>query len=31
MEIWAITVVAALAGAFGSFLQKRSQEMDKTR
>ena len=28
MEIWAITVVAALAGAFGSFLQKRGQEMD---
>jgi len=31
MEIWAITVVAALAGAFGSFLQKRGQEMDETR
>ena len=28
MEIWAITVVAALAGAFGSFLQKRGQEID---
>ena len=31
MEIWAITVVAALAGAFGSFLQKRGQEMDDKR
>jgi hypothetical protein len=31
MEIWAITVVAALAGAFGSFLQKRGQEIDETR
>jgi hypothetical protein len=31
MEIWAITVVAALAGAFGSFLQKRGQEMDAKR
>ena len=29
MEIWAITVVAALAGAFGSFLQKRGQEIDE--
>jgi hypothetical protein len=29
MEIWAITVVAALAGAIGTFLQKRGQEMDK--
>jgi hypothetical protein len=28
MAIWAITVVAALAGAFGSFLQKRGQEID---
>ncbi len=27
MEIWAITVIAALAGAFGSFLQKRGEEM----
>ena len=26
MEIWAITVIAALAGAFGSFLQKRGEE-----
>jgi len=31
MEIWAITVVAALAGAFGSFLQKRGQEMGDER
>ena len=31
MEIWAITVVAALAGAFGSFLQKRGQEIAHTR
>jgi len=28
MEIYAITVVAALAGAFGSFLQTRGQERD---
>ena len=28
MEIWAITVIAALAGAFGSFLQKRGQEIE---
>jgi hypothetical protein len=27
MEVYAITVVAALAGAFGSFLQKRGQEL----
>jgi hypothetical protein len=27
MEIWAITVIAALAGAFGSFLQKRGEEL----
>jgi hypothetical protein len=31
MEIYAITVIAALAGAFGSFLQKRGQEMDGER
>jgi hypothetical protein len=31
METWAITVIAALAGAFGSFLQKRGQEMDEAR
>src|SRR5450631_1325970 len=31
MEIWAITVVAALAGEFGSFLQKRGQEIAHTR
>ena len=28
MEIWAITVIAALAGAMGSFLQKRNAEID---
>lgn len=28
MEIWAIVVIAALAGALGSFLQKRGQEID---
>jgi hypothetical protein len=28
MEIWAITVVATLAGAMGSFLQKRGAEID---
>ena len=27
MEIWAITVIATLAGAMGSFLQKRGEEM----
>jgi hypothetical protein len=27
MEIWAITVVATLAGAMGSFLQKRGEEI----
>jgi hypothetical protein len=31
MEIYAITVIAALAGALGSFLQKRGQEMDEKR
>jgi hypothetical protein len=31
MEIYAITVVATLAGAFGSFLQKRGQEIDAKR
>ncbi|HEX3510092.1 MAG TPA: ion channel [Solirubrobacteraceae bacterium] len=33
MEIWAITVIAALAGAMGSFLQKRGEEelADKRR
>jgi len=31
MEIYAITVVASLAGAFGSFLQKRAQEADSSR
>jgi len=29
MEIWAITVIAALAGALGSFLQKRGQERER--
>ena len=28
MEIWAITVIATLAGAIGSFLQKRGEEID---
>lgn len=28
MEIYAITVIATLAGAVGSFLQKRGQEID---
>lgn len=28
MEIYAVTVIAALAGAFGSFLQKRGQEIE---
>lgn len=28
MEIWAITVIATLAGAIGSFLQKRGQERE---
>jgi hypothetical protein len=27
MEIWAITVIATLAGAMGSFLQKRGEEL----
>ena len=29
MEIWAVTVIATLAGALGSFLQKRGQEIDE--
>jgi hypothetical protein len=29
MEIYAITVIATLAGAMGSFLQKRGQEIDE--
>jgi hypothetical protein len=29
MEIYAITVIATLAGAVGSFLQKRGQEIDQ--
>ena len=29
MEIYAITIIAALAGAIGSFLQKRGTEIDK--
>lgn len=28
MEIYAITVIASLAGAIGSFLQKRGEELD---
>jgi hypothetical protein len=31
MEIYAITIIATLAGAIGSFLQKRGQEMDAKR
>jgi hypothetical protein len=31
MEIYAISVIATLAGAFGSFLQKRGQEIDAER
>jgi len=31
MEIYAISVIATLAGAFGSFLQKRGQEIDEKR
>jgi hypothetical protein len=31
MEIYAISVIATLAGAIGSFLQKRGQELDDGR
>jgi hypothetical protein len=31
MEIYAISVIATLAGAFGSFLQKRGEEIDDKR
>ena len=31
MEIYAITVIAGLAGAIGTFLQKRGQEIDDKR
>lgn len=31
MEIWAVSVIATLAGALGSFLQKRGQEIDQKR
>jgi hypothetical protein len=31
MEIWAITVIATLAGAMGSFLQRRGEELDPIR
>ncbi len=31
MEIYAITVIATLAGAVGSFLQKRGEEIDRQR
>jgi hypothetical protein len=31
MEIYAITVIAALAGAFGAFIQKRGLELDAKR
>jgi hypothetical protein len=30
-EIYAISVIAALAGAIGSFLQKRGQEIEDKR
>jgi hypothetical protein len=29
MEVWAITVIATLAGAMGSFLQKRGEEIEE--
>ena len=29
MEIYAITIIATLAGAFGSFIQKRGREIDE--
>lgn len=31
MEVYAITVIATLAGALGSFFQKRGQEIDDKR
>jgi hypothetical protein len=31
LEIWAITMIATLAGAMGSFLQKRGEEIDRKR
>jgi hypothetical protein len=31
MEVWAITVIATLAGAIGSFLQKRGEEQSTKR
>jgi hypothetical protein len=31
MEVWAITVIATLAGAMGSFIQKRGQELSEKR
>ncbi len=31
MEIWAVSVIAALAGAMGTFLQKRGQELGEKR
>jgi hypothetical protein len=31
MEIWAITVIATLAGAMGSFLQRRGEELKPIR
>lgn len=31
MEVYAITVIATLAGAIGSFLQKRGEEIDSKR
>ncbi|MHB8240895.1 MAG: ion channel [Solirubrobacteraceae bacterium] len=31
MEIWAVSVIATLAGALGSFIQKRGQEIDEKK
>lgn len=31
MEVWAISVIATLAGAMGSFIQKRGEELDRKR
>jgi hypothetical protein len=29
LELWAITVIATLTGAVGSFLNKRAEELDR--
>jgi hypothetical protein len=31
MEIWAVSVIAVLAAAMGTFLQKRGEELGKSR